>query len=245
MSDKGADWQSYSTLHASAVQTDLIESGICKQAAGKDAYDYVQAEYDSDHIRICYNFDQSKDDASAMDCGATFYISTGPAGTLDDPKRPLSYEDGMSAALYYGSNYQIEVNPANSGMEDGPVLVERCLTVLAGLKQVVGGQVTKYGQYDYPAENNSSGGSGTQQQTPQKEYLAVPNVTGATVAQVKSWLQSNGYKFSVSQKSTGFNAKTSCMMDPNSVVIDQSPKANATAVNEYSTSLTLIVDCEW
>jgi hypothetical protein len=85
----------------------------------------------------------------------------------------------------------------------------------------------------------------TEPSQPQVEYVQVPNIVGAIDGGVRNWLTRNGYEFGFEVKSTGFNAKLSCLMSGENYVIEQSPAAGTQVENNIGTRLTAYVECEW
>ena len=234
----------WETKGATAPQmaSDLEELGICvktfKEEDGVYGSDSLREFRGSTFIQ-CNNWgDNAIPDG--MTCPAVFYISS-PGAQMWDPKRPLNYEDGSSVAIVYTDSFQISMNHANSGMEDGATLASECSGVLEKLNAAVGGAVTKYGDYSYEESDAPS----AEKTSLQVEQVEMPNLVGAADGEAKNWLFSNGYKFATTLKSTGFNPKTSCMMSGRNVILGQSIAAGSIVNNDSSTMVWLTVDCEW
>lgn len=231
----GQKWASESNLKAETIANDLIDIGVCSKIVDNTdgAYDYMP-EYKLGAYLICKSQNPV---GSGSQCSIEVYINAGPNATLYDPKRPLSYEDGMSVALFYDDNYQVEFSPIDQYDYSSTDMVDRCSDLVASAESNIGGSVTIYGEYDYSEP--------TQDPTPQVETVSMPNLVGMYDGQAKTWLFQNGYKFSFNVQSTGYNPKTSCLMSGNNLILSQSPAANSSVLNQFSTSVRVYVNCEW
>lgn len=239
----GEDWDLLSSK-APEIAQDLESSGLCQytftEADGVYGGD-ILVDYRKDEHRRCSSWPQNED-ASGLTCPAMYSVNTGAAAHLYSPKRSLSYEDGASVALYYGSTYTVEVSPANGGSMSGEEMVSECSGLVSKLNELIGGEVTKYGDYENaPVSEDESSSSNTNQ----IETVQVPNVVGMLDGVAKNELFMNGYSFYLDIKSTGFNPKQSCLMSGQNVILAQSPSPGSVVNNDSSTRLTVKVNCEF
>lgn len=239
----GVSWDLNSSNAASIAQ-DLESNGICAytstEADGAYGGDTL-VDYRKDEHRRCTSWPQNED-PTGLKCGASYSIKTGSAAQLFSPKRSLSYEDGASVALYFGSTYQVEVTPLDGGSISGEEMLANCSSLLTSLNNLIGGEFTKHGDYeDAPLSNDNSGSS----TTPQVETVEVPNLVGMLDGVAKNELFMNGYRFYLDIKSTGFNPKQSCLMSGQNVILTQSPAPGSVVNNDASTRLTVKVNCEF
>lgn len=80
---------------------------------------------------------------------------------------------------------------------------------------------------------------------PTVQTVKMPQLVNAYDGQAKTWLFNNGYKFSFNVESTGFNPKLSCLMSGRNVILSQKPLPGTVVVNQFSTRVTVKVNCEW
>jgi len=232
-------WSAGAARHASSIAADLKSAGMCGEAATEAEGVYggeMLTRFRNNTFRVCYTWGADID-PSSVPCASTFYISTGDSSSLYDPKRSLSYEDGMSVALFYGENYQVEISPLNT--DAASAILVSCSPLLERLTNAIGGSVTNYGDYD--SQNSSGGGSEIDSTT--DENVEVPNIVGSIDGAIESQLSSNGYKFWFIPKSTGFNPKLSCMLSGQNYIVDQDPKAGTIVRNASGTQLVAFVNC--
>jgi hypothetical protein len=238
ISSKSIEWQSDASLSAGTVASALIRAGVCDTIVDNSDGAYgsdldANSEYVLGAFVICRTeYPQRSDE----ECPASVYVTAGPHATLYNPKRPLSYEDGMSVALLYGDNYQIEISPEL--MDDSQTAVKLCAAKVSAARDLIGGSVTLYGQYDSVPEE-------TQPATPSVEYVSMPNLLGSIDGSARNWLRNNGYDFSFDIQSTGYNPQTSCLISGDNVIVDQSPQPGSQVENSFSTRVVVYVDCEW
>jgi len=237
VSSKSVEWESDQSLSAGTVASALIRAGVCDTivdnsdgAYGSDSD--VNSEYVLGAFVICTTEYPQRPDEK---CPASVYVTAGPHATLYNPKRALSYEDGMSVALLYGDNYQIEISPQLT--DDSQTVVKLCDSKVSAARDLIGGSITIYGQYTTSPDSSDP--------TPQVEMVQVPNFVGSIDGNVKNWLAQNGYNFNVRIDSTGYNPKISCLMAGDNSIVDQSPAPNTSVENLFSTTLVVYVDCEW
>ena len=236
---KALEWESDEYLNASKVASELIQAGVCDEIVDNSdgAYGFELDEnspYALGAFVICMTQYPQRTDET---CPANIYVTAGPDATLYNPKRPLLYEDGVSVALFYGENYQVEISPLDS-FGNPETLVSDCASKVEIARETIGGSVTMYGQYDsYPEEE--------QVETPDIEQVSMPNLVGSIDGNARNWLRNNGYDFSFDIQSTGYNAQTSCLISGNNYIVGQQPSAGSTVENSFSTSVIVYVDCEW
>jgi hypothetical protein len=74
-------------------------------------------------------------------------------------------------------------------------------------------------------------------------YKNVPRMIGGRDGDARSWLQRNGYKFTLNIRNIGYNPIVSCMMSGNNLILKQSPAPGTRVVNSAKTILAVFVDC--
>jgi hypothetical protein len=236
---KSAEWEADEYLSASPVARELIRAGVCDEILDNSDGVYgsesdMSSDYYLGEFVICTTEYPPRVDES---CPANIYVRAGANATFYNPKRPLLYEDGVSVALFYGENYQVEVSPLDS-FGNPETLVSDCASKVAIARETIGGSVTVYGQYDsYPEENET--------EPPAVEKVSMPNLVGSIDGNARNWLSNNGYEFNFDIQSTGYNPQISCLMAGNNYIVDQEPRAGSTVENSFSTSVVVYVDCEW
>jgi hypothetical protein len=246
-----ASWQANSSLSAADVAADLMNVGICNQILDDNTYGYYAndslTDFNNGFFMICNTWPATESDPSQETCAAAIYVNAGTNGTYYDPQRSLAYEDGMSVALFYGNNYQVEISPINGGMVSESDLTTNCAALVARATSAIGGSRTDLGQY--ASSNQTDFGdsdytdSGEQEQA--SNMVAMPNLIGSIDGQAKNWLFSNGYRFSFNNESIGYNPKTSCLYLMNNVILDQQPRPGTLVTNDSLTYVKVYVDCEW
>lgn len=85
-------------------------------------------------------------------------------------------------------------------------------------------------------------GSGNRQE--QVETVAMPNLVGVTEGEAKTWLGSNGYKFTLTPN-YGFNPRLSLCLGGKGLITAQTPRAGTEVKNVFGTTVRVDVDCEW
>jgi hypothetical protein len=219
----GSVWEADEYLTPNKVASQLIRAGICDEI--------IESSADNAVCMTEYPTKQSER------CPSNVHVTAGASATFYNPKRPLSYEDGMSVALFYGENYQVEISPLDS-FENSDTLISNCSSKVEVARNLIGGSVTVYGQYDtYPEDE--------QVETPDVEQVSMPDLVGSIDGNARNWLRSNGYDFNFDIKSTGFNAQISCLMSGDNYIVAQEPSAGSAVENSFSTSVVVYVDCEW
>jgi hypothetical protein len=145
-------WEKSLPIKASLIDNALFDNDVCQSEPSVNDGAYANdslAEYNANTYRQCSNFHDFETDAAAMDCPANVYIYTGEgAGT--DVKHALSYEDGWSLALLYGTGWQIEFEQANSmtSSESAEALAAKCAPTIATYSKLIGGGIVRYGDYN-------------------------------------------------------------------------------------------------
>ena len=232
------------------MASNLADAGLCISVLGEDSGVYggdILTEFRNDGYRRCETWDSAVQDYNSVQCAANLSITSSDGGSLFDPQRSLVYEDGMSVALFYGDNYQVEVDPVKGAEWTESEALSNCDGLVQSLKEAIGGSVTMLGEYDSaPVDNSSNSDVTTGTSTaPTVETVPVPNFIGQIDGQVSGWLIRNGYKVRSSIKSTGFNPKISCLMAGDNQIVDQSPAPGTEVENTSATSIDIFVDCEW
>lgn len=132
---------------ASQVVQDLMHAGVCRQIPDSSAWygtEYGQL-LKKDQVGSCLTY---KGDAPrAARCDSTLYVTLDPEAAKYSPKRALSYEDSMSAALLYGKHWQLEIVPVFGTQDPIRVTLANCKEKTASIHRWFGGQITHYGQY--------------------------------------------------------------------------------------------------
>jgi hypothetical protein len=238
VSSKSVEWESDQFLSAGTVASELIRAGVCDTIIDNSGGAYgsdldENSPYALGAFVICMTEYPQRSDEN---CPANVYVTAGPDATLYDPERSLSYEDGMSVALLYGENYQVEISPLL--MDDSETVIELCASKVSAARSLIGGSMTVYGQYDSVPEE-------VEPEAPSVDYVSMPNLVGSIDGSARNWLSNNGYDFSFDIKSTGYNPQISCLMSGDNIIVDQSPLAGSEVENSFNTRVVVYVNCEW
>lgn len=241
-------WEESSQVSAASILADLTTSGYCKEPMDSAYYELGDRSvaFDLDELRACYTY-VSAEESPAEICLAEITISTDEAAGTD-VQRSLSYEDGMSVALFYGKGWEFSLSPNGYHFVSGEQSIEDCAPLVKQIQNTVGGGITRYGDYEYSEPQPTPQPEENVDETyvpPAIETIKAPNLLGALDSVAKNWLFQNGYKLNLWIKSTGFNPKLSCLNSGQNIIIDQSPAPGTPVQNSSATLITVFVDCEW